>query len=34
MDGPDFGNVSDDSDLVEVEPQKRQEILENKNVST
>ncbi|CAI9566088.1 unnamed protein product [Staurois parvus] len=32
MDGPDFGNVSDDTDLVEVEPQKRQEILENKDV--
>ncbi|CAJ0964025.1 unnamed protein product [Ranitomeya imitator] len=32
MDGPDFGPGSDDGDLVEVEPQKKQEILENKDV--
>lgn len=33
MDGPDFGSGGDDSDLVEVEPQQKQEILENKDVS-
>ncbi|KAM4035653.1 sorting and assembly machinery component 50 homolog [Anomaloglossus baeobatrachus] len=32
MDGPDFGSGSDDGDLVEVEPLKKQEILENKDV--
>ncbi|KAG9461340.1 hypothetical protein GDO78_017206, partial [Eleutherodactylus coqui] len=32
MDGPDFGSVTDDGDLVEVEPQRKQEILENKDV--
>ncbi|KAE8613173.1 hypothetical protein XENTR_v10007609 [Xenopus tropicalis] len=31
MNGPDFGS-HDDADLVEVEPQKKQEILENKDV--
>ncbi|OCT88055.1 hypothetical protein XELAEV_180166831mg, partial [Xenopus laevis] len=31
MNGPDFGSP-DDADLVEVEPQKKQEILENKDV--
>uniref|UniRef100_W5ND31 Sorting and assembly machinery component 50 homolog, like n=1 Tax=Lepisosteus oculatus TaxID=7918 RepID=W5ND31_LEPOC len=32
MDGPDFGLQGDDAELVEVEPETKQEVLENKDV--
>lgn len=32
--GPDFGALGEEAELVEVEPESKQEILENKDVST
>lgn len=34
MGGPDFGALGEEAELVEVEPEPKQEILENKDVST
>ena len=34
MSGPDFGALGEEAELVEVEPEAKQEILENKDVST
>lgn len=34
MGGPDFGALGEEAELVEVEPEAKQEILENKDVST
>lgn len=34
MSGPDFGALGEEAELVEVEPETKQEILENKDVST
>lgn len=33
MAGPDFGALGEEAELVEVEPESKQEILENKDVS-
>lgn len=33
MAGPDFGALGEEAELVEVEPEAKQEILENKDVS-
>lgn len=33
MSGPDLGALGEEADLIEVEPETRQEILENKDVS-
>lgn len=33
MDGPDFGALGEEAEVVEVEPDTKQEILENKDVS-
>lgn len=32
--GPDFGALGEEDELVEVEPEAKQEILENKDVSS
>lgn len=34
MAGPDFGALGEEAELVEVQPDTKQEILENKDVST